>query len=366
MIQIVKSVAITDRVRVRPSVSWVERPNEVVDFFFGNTRNQKTVRVIPKLVTALRQMNGKTSLREIAENIGIPPKQLLDWTSQLIEWSAAERMSVADWIETSDLRRSLHMLADFIPDYSLVEVWEKIRATQFVILGCGAVGSWVADGIARMGGQHFLLIDPDKVAPSNLNRSLFLDADVGSYKTTSLANRLRQIDADSTIATRQENIASVDDLNRLIPSNQAQVVISCIDSPSVDVAAGYANQFCIENEIPLVVAGGYNLHLSLIGITVLPRKTACFQCSLIFLSKLQKDTRIKVKKLPRPYRNIGNVAPLAAMTASIASMEAIRVAANDKHLLPTMLNRRGEFNINSEGFSWVEISKQIDCPVCST
>jgi molybdopterin/thiamine biosynthesis adenylyltransferase len=361
---IAESAAISDRIRVRPSVSWVERQNGVVEFFFGNTRRQKEVRAVSPLLAALRQMNGQQNLAAIADLLSIPHAQLLDWASHLINWSVAERMEIVEWIESTPWRRSLQMFGDFIPDHELKAIWDRIGTTNFVLLGCGAVGSWAADGLARVGGKRFLLVDHDKVEASNLNRSLFVVADIGRKKTTALADRIRSVQPDAVLRESHRRIDATADLECLIEDDTQTVIISCIDYPNVDTAAGIVNRVCVERNIPLIVAGGYNLHLSLIGITVIPRKTACFQCSLSYLKRSTIPDQLPVKKLPRPFRNIGNIAPLAAITASIASIEAIRVAAKDDRLKPVMLNRRGEFSFFSESFAWVDIPRQEDCPVC--
>lgn len=95
MIPIAESAAIADIVRIRPAVSWVESKDSIIEFFFGNTRRQKRVKVTPQLVAAMRHMNGNSNLASIAGLLEIPQLQLLDWTSQLIEWSVVERMEVA-------------------------------------------------------------------------------------------------------------------------------------------------------------------------------------------------------------------------------------------------------------------------------
>lgn len=360
-----KFAVIDDVVRLRPSVSWVERPGDQVEFFFGNTRRQKTLRVESSLMSALRLMDGSKSLANIASHLSIQHQRILTWTSHLIDCSAVERVVIAEWIDSSEWRRSLHMLADFIPDHDLMSVWNLIETTEFVILGCGAVGSWVADGIARMGGKRFILVDPDTVVLSNLNRSLFNASDVGQKKTAAIARSLHRICGEITVEEHQEHILTQHDLVRMIAPKTNQVIVSCMDFPNVDVAASLANQFCVRNGVPLVVAGGYNLHLSLIGLSVVPGKTACFDCSLTFLRKAIDPERLQVKKLPRQNRNIGNIAPLAAITASIASMEAIRLAIRDDRLPPAMKDRRGEFNFFDESFDWVDIPMQTDCPTCS-
>ncbi len=362
---IAKYAVISDVVRLRPSVSWVERPEDHIEFFFGNTRRQKTLRVERSLVSALGLMNGSISLADIAGQLSLPHSRLVAWASHLIACSAVERVALAEYIESSPWRRNLNMLADFIPDYDLMSVWGLIETTEFVILGCGAVGSWVADGIARLGGKRFTLVDPDSVALSNLNRSLFDVSDVGLHKTVAVARSLRRVNETVEIKEHQEHILKLEDLVRLIVPEKNQVVVSCMDFPNVDTAAGIANQFCVLNVVPLVIAGGYNLHLSLVGLSIVPGKTACFDCSLTYLRRALDPEKLQLKKLPRQNRNIGNIAPLAAITASIASMEAMRLAIRDDRLPPAMGNRRGEFNFLDERFDWMEVPRQPDCPICS-
>lgn len=50
---------------------------------------------------------------------------------------------------------------------------EKLQKASVAIVGCGAVGSFAVEALARTGVGHFILIDFDKVAVSNINRQLF-------------------------------------------------------------------------------------------------------------------------------------------------------------------------------------------------
>ena len=112
---------------------------------------------------------------------------------------------------------------------------------------------------------------------------------------------------------------------------------------------------------PYVIAGGYNLHLSLIGMTVLPGKTACYHCGRLTLEERQSDDLIDMRKLARPWRNIGNLAPLAAITASFAANEVIRLAISDTRVPPAMINRRGEFNFLTGEMHFVSLPARREC-----
>ncbi len=79
----------------------------------------------------------------------------------------------------------------------------------------------------------------------------------------------------------------------------------------------------MQKNIPHIIGGGYNLHLTLIGQTVLPHKSACYKC---FDSRLKVINEIDIKglkKLHREKRKLGSFAPLSSGGA--ASVIGIRM-----------------------------------------
>lgn len=49
---------------------------------------------------------------------------------------------------------------------------ERIRQARILIVGCGGVGGVVATVLARSGGAHFVLMDPESYERSNANRQI--------------------------------------------------------------------------------------------------------------------------------------------------------------------------------------------------
>jgi ubiquitin-protein ligase len=64
---------------------------------------------------------------------------------------------------------------------------------KVLILGCGALGSWAAEIIARVDPASIHLVDDATVKPGILSRQNFRLEDIGLKKATALANRLRSI-----------------------------------------------------------------------------------------------------------------------------------------------------------------------------
>ncbi len=71
---------------------------------------------------------------------------------------------------------------------------ERLKKASVLVCGCGGVGSFCAEALARTGVGHIILVDRDIVAPSNLNRQLMTTkADIGMPKVEVLKRRLEAI-----------------------------------------------------------------------------------------------------------------------------------------------------------------------------
>jgi hypothetical protein len=65
--------------------------------------------------------------------------------------------------------------------------------------GCGALGSWIAEFIARAGAARIVLRDPGHVQGGLLVRQNYLETDIGGNKAHQLAERLQQISDSLTV-----------------------------------------------------------------------------------------------------------------------------------------------------------------------
>jgi hypothetical protein len=104
--------------------------------------------------------------------------------------------------------------------------------------------------------------------------------------------------------------------------------------------------------------------LSLIGPTIIPHKTACFKCIGKGLELQQQEDFSSIRKLQRKKRNIGNISPLAGISASFTINESIRVLCQSDKLAPVMTNKRGEFNFLTSEVAFSNYEKLDDCFWC--
>ena len=98
------------------------------------------------------------------------------------------------------------------------------------VIGIGGVGSWVAEGLARMGIARLKLFDLDHVAESNLNRQLHATTDtIGMAKVEAMRARIHafhpgcQVEVVDDFVT-PENWAQY---SQSVPSRECVVIDAC-------------------------------------------------------------------------------------------------------------------------------------------
>lgn len=77
-----------------------------------------------------------------------------------------------------------------------------LARARVAVFGLGGVGSYAAEALIRAGIDHFLLVDHDSIAPSNLNRQLHATRrTVGERKTEAMRARMLEINPAAIIET---------------------------------------------------------------------------------------------------------------------------------------------------------------------
>ena len=82
------------------------------------------------------------------------------------------------------------------------ERMNKLRNSKVIVFGVGGVGGYTVEALARSGVGRIDVVDPDKVAKSNLNRQIIaLESTVGRSKTQVIKERIEQIDPSIEVNT---------------------------------------------------------------------------------------------------------------------------------------------------------------------
>ena len=126
---------------------------------------------------------------------------------------------------------------------------EKLKKATVMVVGCGAVGSFVAESLARSGVGHIVLVDFDVVEESNINRQLFaLESTIGMPKVDVAAARILDINPDVTIVPINTFFDAGSDFDV-----QPNFVIDAIDTVESKIAL---YKWCVARNIPFAASMG--------------------------------------------------------------------------------------------------------------
>jgi ThiF family/Prokaryotic E2 family A len=155
--------------------------------------------------------------------LGLPMRRSADGTPRvhIAVWSTAPDLArnlrstypeMGDSVKLTELRRNLYEAVYAVFEYGPI-AWCRMldarrevtirrdgssalawcQGRKFLLLGCGALGSWMAEAVARAGAAVMHLVDDGLVKPGLLVRQNYALIDTGRNKAEALADRLRSI-----------------------------------------------------------------------------------------------------------------------------------------------------------------------------
>ena len=241
----------------------------------------------------------------------------------------------------------------------------KLAQSTAVVLGCGALGTVVADMLARAGAGHLVIVDRDFVELTNLQRQvLFDEADAADALPKAEAAKIKIARINSGVRVT----AIVDDLNasnieRIVEG--ADVLLDGVDNFETRYLA---NDCAVKHGIPYVYGGA----VATVGtaFAILPhtaegdsaweraagsKATPCLRC--LFEEAPPAGTGATCD-------TVGVIGPAAAIVANFEVAEALKIlTGNFDRVCPTMLS----FDLWSNTFKQFKVEdayERGDCPCC--
>ncbi|MCX7641028.1 MAG: sulfur carrier protein ThiS adenylyltransferase ThiF [Elusimicrobiales bacterium] len=104
----------------------------------------------------------------------------------------------------------------------------KIQRAKIMIIGCGGLGSNIANMLIRTGFLNIILIDYDKVELKNLNRQQYYPNDIGKFKVKVLRKRLKEINPLANIYSIND-IMNEEKLKKLIKKYNPDLIVEAVD-----------------------------------------------------------------------------------------------------------------------------------------
>lgn len=149
----------------------------------------------------------------------------------------------------------------------------RLSQSKVVIVGCGALGTVIANSLARTGVGELKLVDRDVVELDNLQRQVLFDeedARKGLPKAVAAVEKLKGVNSEIVLR------AEVKDINQ---SNVESVLAGydlVLDGTDNMETRFLLNDACVKHEVPWV----YGAAVGSTGSTmaVVPKRTACLRC----------------------------------------------------------------------------------------
>lgn len=202
-----------------------------------------------------------------------------------------------------------------------LEEMEKVRASSVCVIGCGGLGGYIIEFLARLGVGKITAVDGDVFDETNLNRQLLsYPGNIGTGKAGAAEARVNLINPDVSVYPLN---VFLDEKNADEIVHGHDVVIDALDSIGARLVLQEA---CKREEIPLVhgaIAGWYG------------------QVSTIFpgddtLRLLYPENAGNSKGIEK---QLGNPSFTPALVASIESGEVLKVIIGRGSLLRNRILR---------------------------
>jgi molybdopterin/thiamine biosynthesis adenylyltransferase len=369
-----RRVDLEGRVRAGPSASvrlkpWVEVfPASDGDVYVlrGGARSELVIRRPTRRDRAVLEAlgHGGESIEALAASLAdAPVAELAATVAQLRELGLLEEPEAATELSAADaarFSRQLPYFADRAPDGGHA-AQARLRAATVLVLGCGGLGTWAAAALACAGVGRFLLVDPDVVELSNLNRQiLYGEADLGARKVDAAARRLRALDGSIECAAHPVAVAGVEDVRRLL-GDGVDVVVEAADTPPHRLAR-WVDAACLELGVPHI-SGAQAPPLLRVGPLLIPGVTACYACQERAARREYPfyDELVAFRIEHRaPAITLG---PASGMVGSLMAMEVVQLLTGASE--PTTKGRALLIDLVSGERRFEAVARDPGCPACA-
>ncbi len=240
---------------------------------------------------------------------------------------------------------------------------QRLLESSAVIVGCGALGTALANLLVRAGVGKLRIVDRDFVEPSNLQRqTLFEESDAAEAlpKAVAAQRRLHAINSGVSV----EGIVA-----DLSPKNAEELLRGfplILDGTDNFETRFLLNDVAIHLDVPWIyaaVVASYGVTL-----TVHPRKTACLACALETGSAPVNENGAP-NRAPHGAEDtcdtVGVLGAAAGVIASIEAAEAIKILVGKTELSDgRLVSRLTSFDVWTGRFQSVRVARNPDCRAC--
>src|SRR6266480_5372680 len=223
---------------------------------------------------------------------------------------------------------------------------ELLGSSSVAIIGCGALGTVLANNLCRAGIGRLVIADRDYIELNNLQRQILFDEDDiirRLPKAIAAVEKLHRVNSTTKIEALVEDI-NADGIESLVQS--ADLVLDATDNFETRYLL---NDVCVKYSRPWIYSGV----IASYGVTmnIVPGDTPCLRC--IF------------PELPLPGTTAtcdtaGVLNGIVGAISGVASTEALKLLLKSDKVSRSMFWMDVWENISER----IELPRQADCPTC--
>jgi adenylyltransferase/sulfurtransferase len=223
---------------------------------------------------------------------------------------------------------------------------ERLHASKVTIIGCGALGTVLANNLCRAGVGHLVIADRDYIELNNLQRQILFDEEDITRrlpKAIAAAEKLRRINSDTKIEPLVEDI-NADGIESLV--QDTDLVLDATDNFETRYLL---NDVCVKYARPWIYSGV----IASYGVTmnIVPGDTPCLRC--VF------------PEMPLPGTTptcdtAGVLNGIVGAISGVASTEALKILLKSDKMSRAMF----WMDVWENTCERIELPRQADCPTC--
>ena len=223
---------------------------------------------------------------------------------------------------------------------------QRLQAATATIIGCGALGTVLANNLCRAGVGHLVIADRDYIEMNNLQRQILYDEDdVAQHLPKAIAamNRLKRINSEVKIEALVDDITS-DGIESLV--RESDIILDATDNFETRYII---NDASVKYHTPWIYSGV----IAAYGVTmnILPEDTACLRCAF--------------PDIPYPGATptcdtAGVLNGIVGAITGMASTEALKILLGSDKVSRDLT----WLDLWDNTFERLEIPRQPDCPAC--
>lgn len=223
---------------------------------------------------------------------------------------------------------------------------ERLRSSSVLLVGCGALGTVLANNLCRAGIGHLIIADRDYVELNNLQRQILFDEDdVARHipKAIAAAEKLQRVNSEVRVEALVEDI-NADGIETLV--QKTDLVLDATDNFETRYLL---NDVCVKYQRPWIYSGV----IASYGVTmnILPGNTACLRC--VFPEMPLPGTTATCD-------TAGVLNGIVGAMTGIASTEALKILLKSEKISRDLVT----LDLWENVFDRIELPRQPDCPAC--